>query len=165
MSKRILENRFSGKDRWSNETLARLKQVSRWFRRVLFISLKCHMSPYPTPPPPSLYGFDIPVNDSWQFLVVVGRPVLKILTLFQTNVVIILLVVLLPGWISVWCNVIWRWWTGICHQQCDIWDHRTREERFVSGFPGEHKLVWFFPFFKPFTGKGVQSQAYTRFTM
>ena len=51
MSKRILENRFSGKDRWSNETPARLKQVSWCFRRVLFISLKCHMSPYPPPPP------------------------------------------------------------------------------------------------------------------
>ena len=52
MSKRILKNRFSGKHRWSNETLARLKQVSRCFRRVLFISLKCHTSPYPSPPPP-----------------------------------------------------------------------------------------------------------------
>lgn len=160
MSKRILKNRFSGKDRWSNETPARLKQVSRCFRRVLFISLKCHTSPYPSPPPPphlSPYGFDIPVNDSWEFLVVVCRPFLKILTLFQTNVVIILLVVLLPGWISIWCNVVWRWWTGICHQQCDIWDHRTREERFVSGFRGELRLVWFFPIFKPFTGKGGQS--------
>ena len=159
MSKRILENRFSGKHRWSNETLARLKQVSRCFRRVLFISLKCHTSPYPSPPPPPPYpyGFDIPVNHSWEFLVVVCRPVLKILTLFQTNVVIILFVVLLPGWISVWCNVVWRWWTGICHQQCDIWDHRTREERFVSGFRGELKLVWFCPIFKPFTGKGGQS--------
>ena len=72
--------------------------------RVLFISLKCHTSPYP--PPPSPNGFDISVNDSWEFLVVVCHPVLKILTLFQTNVVIILLVVLLPGWISVWCHVI-----------------------------------------------------------
>ena len=52
MSKRILKNRFSVKDRWSNETLARLKQVSRCFRRVLFISLKCHTSPYPPPPLP-----------------------------------------------------------------------------------------------------------------
>ena len=60
----------------------------------------------PTPPPPSPYGFDIPVNDSWEFLVVACRPVLKILTLFQTNVVIILLVVLLPGWISVWSYVV-----------------------------------------------------------
>ena len=60
----------------------------------------------PKPPPPSPYGFDIPVNHSWEFLVVVCRPVLKILTLFQTNVVIILFVVLLPGWISVWCNVV-----------------------------------------------------------
>ena len=75
------------------------------------------------------------------------------------------IVVLLPGWISVWCNVVWRWWTGICHQQCDIWDHRTREECFVSGLRGELKLVWFFSIFKPFTGKGGQSQAYTRFTM
>ena len=128
--------------------------------RVLFISLKCHTSPYPTPPPPpSPYGFGIPVNNSWEFLVVVCLPVLKILTLFQTNVVIILLVVLLPGWISVWCNVVWRWWIGICHQQCDIWDHRTGEERFVSGLRGEHKLVWFFPIFKPFTGKGGQSSS------
>ena len=75
------------------------------------------------------------------------------------------IVVLLPGWISVWCNVVWRWWTWICHQQCDIWDHRTREECFVSGLRGELKLVWFFSIFKPFTGKGGQSQAYTRFTM
>ena len=101
MSKRILESRFSGKHRWSNETLARLKQVSRCFRRVLFISLKCHTSPYPSlPPPPYPYGFDIPVNDSWEFLVVVCRPVLKILTLLQTNLVIILLCCYQDGYLS-----------------------------------------------------------------
>ena len=159
MSKRILKNRFSGKDRWSNETLCTC------FRRVLaYFSLVWNVIRLHTHPP-SPYGFDISVNDSWEFSVVVCHPVLKILTLFQTNVVIILLVVLLPGWISVWCNVVWRWWTGICHQQCDIWDHRTREECFVSGLRGELKLVWFFSIFKPFTGKGGQSQAYTRFTM
>ena len=66
--------------------------------RVLFISLKCHTSPYPHPPSP--YGFDIPVNDSWEFSVVVCRPVLKILTLFQTNFVIILLCCYQDGYLS-----------------------------------------------------------------
>ena len=56
--------------------------------------------PNPSPPPPSPYGFDIPVNDSWEFLVVVCRPVLKILTLFRTNVVIILLCCYQDGYLS-----------------------------------------------------------------
>ena len=164
MSKRILKNRFSGKDRWSNETPARLKQVSWCFRRVLFISLKCHMSPYPTPPPP----LPLRVWHSSQWLLGIlssGMPPGSQNLDPTSDQSCYNIVVLLPGWISVWCNVVWRWWTGICHQQCDIWDHRTREECFVSGLRGELKLVWFFSIFKPFTGKGGQSQAYTRFTM
>ena len=163
MSKRILESRFSGKHRWSNETLARLKQVSRCFRRVLFISLKCHMSPYPTLPLP------LRVWHSSQRLLGIlssGRPPgSQNLVPISDQCCYNITCRVVTRMISVWCNVIRRWWTGICHQQCDIWDHRTREERFVSGLRGELRLVWFFPIFKPFTGKGGQSQAYTRFTM
>ena len=159
MSKRILKNRFSGKHRWSNETLARLKQVSRCFRRVLFISLKCHTSPYPSPPPPTP-PYPLRVWHSSQWLLGIlssGMPPGSQNLDPTSDQCCYNIVVLLPGWISVWCNVVWRWWTGICHQQCDIWDHRTREERFVSGLRGELRLVWFFPIFKPFTGKGGQS--------
>ena len=60
MSKRILKNRFSGKDRWSNETLCKVKAGFLMFpsrTRVLFISLKCHTSPYPPPLPLWVWHF------------------------------------------------------------------------------------------------------------